>query len=251
MIAYYKADEGNGTTANDSSLSGTHKLTLINGASWTAGAPLSSPSVVSGVDILKDTFTGSTLDTSKWVKFGPTSRTVQNGVVTISSSVTGTGWQGITSKAAYQLKDNAVFVEVPKTTNGGATAETQLVVEKAANNRLLIIRSIHGMLFRKIVNGAFSDTGIAYSATNMRWWRIREAGGNVYFETSSNASTWTIRRTIAKPFDLSSVKVSLSAGTYQITNNPGTAQFDNLNTPPQAQAATSLAPVRELNMLRR
>ncbi len=241
LVAYYKADEGTGGIANDSSVAGTHKLTLINGAGWTAGAPLSDPPTVPGVDTIKDTFTGTTLDASKWVKFGTASRTTQSDAITISPSTTGTGWQGITSKTTYQMKDNGVFVEVPKTTNGNAPAETQLVVEKDANHRLLIIRSYYGMVFRSYVDGVLSDTGTAYNATNMRWWRIREAGGNVYFETSANASTWTVRRTIAKPFDLSSVKVSLSAGTYQTTSSPGTAQFDNLNTPPPAQAAAAPA----------
>jgi glucose/arabinose dehydrogenase len=239
LTAYYKADEGTGTTAKDSSVAGTHTLSFVNGANWTAGAPLSDPPTTPGVNTIKDTFTGTTLDAAKWTKFGTASRTVQNGDLTISPATSGTGWHGITSKATYELKNNAVFVEVPKTTNGNVPAETQLVLEKDANNRVLVIRSIYGMVFRSVVNGAFTDTGVAYNATNMRWWRIRETTGKVYFETSADATTWTVRRTINDPFDLSKVKVLLDAGTYQSTSNPGTAKFDNLNTLPAAQAGAS------------
>lgn len=232
LVAYYKAEEGNGTTVADSSTSGTHTLTLVNGANWTAGAPLSDPPASPAITTLTDAFTGTTLNTTKWVKFGTASQTAQNGVLTITPKANATGYHGITSKQYYELKSNAVFVKVQQTTTANVAAETQLIAELDSKNRIVIMRGKNGLVLRRTVNGVNSDTTVTYNATNMLWWRIREAAGTVYLETSANATTWTTRRSFAKPFDLSQVKVSLSAGTSQAIANPGAAKFDNLNILP-------------------
>ncbi|MFD7709467.1 hypothetical protein [Streptomyces sp. NPDC059786] len=48
----------------------------------------------------------------------------------------------------------------------------------------------------------FSDatpTNLTYSATDHAWLRVRETSGTVYWETSSDGITWTVRRTLATP----------------------------------------------------
>lgn len=231
LVAYYKADDGTGTAVNDLSTTAAHKLTFTNGAGWTAGAPLSDPAAAPAITTLTDAFTGTTLNTTKWAKFGTASQTTQNNVLTITPKANATGYYGVTSKQFYELKNNAVYVKVPQTTTGGVAAETQLVVELDAKNRVVIMRGKSGLVLRRTINGVNSDTTISYSATNMLWWRIREASGKVYLDTSANGTTWTNRRSFDKPFDLSQVKVSLSAGTTAAIAKPGAAKFDNLNLP--------------------
>ncbi|HJQ08665.1 MAG TPA: LamG-like jellyroll fold domain-containing protein [Candidatus Saccharimonadales bacterium] len=236
LVAYYKIEEGEGISVADASPSQAHKLTLVNGVGWIAGAPLSEPPLNTPITDIQDTFTGTAVDTGKWQFIGATTRTQQNDVLTITPQTTGRGYFGLMSKATYELKTNAVFVEVPQATNSGTAAETQLILERDANNKIIFGRSNSGVYLRHRVNGVDSSTNIAYSATTMRWWRIREAGGTVFMETSPDAATWTVRRSFPKAFDLSRLKVVLQAGTYQAVANPGVAKFDNLNTPPPAAA---------------
>jgi glucose/arabinose dehydrogenase len=234
LVAYYKADEGNGTNVVDNSANGQHPLTLINGANWTAGAPLADPPATIPITNLKDNFTGTVIDTTtKWTKVGTASRTTQNNTLNIAPTANATGTFGVTSKGKYDLTGTALTVEVPQVTNANGTAETQLVAELDANNRLIVVRNKNGLVLRQRVNGANTDKTVTWNATNMRWWRIREAGGKIFYETSANGQTWTTRQTLAKPFDITNLGVRLTAGTTSAVASPGSAKFDNLNLPPQ------------------
>jgi hypothetical protein len=42
-----------------------------------------------------------------------------------------------------------------------------------------------------------------------RWWRLREAAGMIYWESSSNGTTWVEKRKAAVPFTVSAVKVAI------------------------------------------
>lgn len=71
----------------------------------------------------------------------------------------------------------------------------------------------------------------AYNATSHRWWRIREAGGTVYWETSPDGSTWSAFGSTA--FAVSNNEgVGLFGGTATV--------FDNFNNPPSAAPTGSM-----------
>lgn len=241
LLAYYNAEEGTGLTAADSGTAGTHNLTLVNGTTWTAGAPLSNPTtgpVTNPVTQLADTFTGPTIDQQKWGVYTHTGQTQQNGVLSITPNNIDTGYYGIASQERYELKENALFVEVLQTTNLATSAETQFIVEPNEANKILIGVTGNSLHMRHRVNDVNSDTFIPFDAATMRWWRIREASSTVYLETSPDALNWTTRRSFAKAFALTDLEVILQAGTWQTTPNAGTARFDNLNTmPPVAPIA--------------
>ncbi len=232
LVAYYPAEDGSGTTVADTSPTAAHRLNLLNGPTWTAGAPLSDPPTTIGINTLTDTFTGTTIDAAKWQVIGTASRTTQNGTLNVAPSNTAAGIYGISSKARYDLTNNAVMVEVPQVTTIGSQAETQLLLDLDGANQIAIGTKANNLYLRHRLNSTVTNTNVTYSATNMRWWRIREAGGTVFLETSSNATTWTVRRSFAKGFDLTNLKLSLLAGTFQTIASPGTAKFDNLNVMP-------------------
>jgi glucose/arabinose dehydrogenase len=233
LVAHIPAEEGAGTTAADVTAAGLHALTLAGGTAWTAGVPLGDATPpATPVTQLTDAFTGTVIDAAKWQVLGTASRTTQNGVLTVAPTTSGSNYFGVASKTLYELKDTAVYVEVPLTTTPNTNAETQLVLERDANNSITIGRGKSGLQLRHRVNGTNSTTNVSFNATAMRWWRIREAGGTIFLETSPDASSWTVRRSFAKAFDLTQLKVVLRAGTTQSVSNPGAAKFDNLNTPP-------------------
>ena len=78
-----------------------------------------------------------------------------------------------------------------------------------------------------------SSSEITYDMANDVWWRFRESGGMVNFETSADNSTWNARRApVATPSWIFYVRPDLIAAG---SGMPGMAQF--------AQLDTTLAPV--------
>jgi hypothetical protein len=64
------------------------------------------------------------------------------------------------------------------------------------------------------VSGTPSVTTFTYDPSVHVWFRIREAAGTVYWETSVDGSTWTVRRSKSTTLDLSSIEVQLEAGRW-------------------------------------
>jgi hypothetical protein len=62
-----------------------------------------------------------------------------------------------------------------------------------------------------------------------RFWQLHERGGQLLFETSPDGAAWSERGRLDLPFDVSLVRVELSAGVFQYEASPGFAEFDGLN----------------------
>lgn len=82
----------------------------------------------------------------------------------------------------------------------------------------------------------FSDASlvvIPHIPSLHRWWRIRHASGRIYWETSADGTTWTVRRTlIGAPAWVTTSTVSVQ---FDSSRNGGTndyTQFDNVNLAP-------------------
>lgn len=82
-----------------------------------------------------------------------------------------------------------------------------------------------------------------YSASTHKWFRIREASGTIYWDTS-NGSTWTNRATLATPFSITAVSIKIDL--YNTSGATDTAIIDNFNysigLSPSASASASLSP---------
>ena len=113
-------------------------------------------------------------------------------------------------------------------------AETYLHVKNSANDQLFF-KVQQGLFYAsRMAASATSSTHLAeeaYDPARHRWMRIREQLGTLYFEYSADGATWTVLVSLPTPFSLSSVVIELAAGTYLAIPAPGTAVFDNVNTP--------------------
>jgi hypothetical protein len=79
------------------------------------------------------------------------------------------------------------------------------------------------------INGRKDSQTITYDATDHRSWRLRHEpiANKILWETSRDGQTWTIQRSASPQISLSTVYVTLSAGTYMPETEPGLAVFDN------------------------
>jgi hypothetical protein len=63
-----------------------------------------------------------------------------------------------------------------------------------------------------------------------KWLRFREAGTTLYWDYSTDGSSWTNLNSLANPFGTTSFDIALQTGIYAAETVPTYAIFDSLNT---------------------
>ncbi len=175
----------------------------------------------------------SARDDNQWTPWNAARHSIVSNRLQIAVPANTNGYYALGTIQSFDLRGNAVVVEVPQTLNNGTSCETQMVVLINGTNSALIFKGNASMIFRHRANGTNSDSGaVTYNATTHRWWRIRESGGTIFWDTSPDGITWTNRRSLASALNWSVVTIQVNAGTYDTSQaTPGTAIFDNVNLP--------------------
>jgi beta-xylosidase len=174
------------------------------------------------VSTLADAFTESSLDSSLWSY-------VSSGSPASTASVAGSGLQisiaassgltigGITSNAPVCLTDGSFAASLTATTpleTAGDKLGASVIFSVVQNDTT---DSIGMQMAEGTLSGWYTLGGtesvvfsVAYNATTMAWLRVRESAGVVYFETSSDDSTWTTRGSVADPVNTSALYAQLN-----------------------------------------
>ncbi|MCX4576522.1 LamG domain-containing protein [Streptomyces sp. NBC_01571] len=71
-----------------------------------------------------------------------------------------------------------------------------------------------------------SAVNLTYSAIDHGWLRVREASGTVYWETSGDGYTWTVRRTLATPSWVTSQTHAVDFPTTRTGGTTGYVEWD-------------------------
>jgi endoglucanase len=205
----------------------SYAIMLAENAIW--GATRTTASI-------KDDF--ATYNHSKWAYPAGTDVTLLSGRIQINAIPT---YPTLFANGIYSLSESYFSVRVPQLPNvSNGTTHGTLQVEIDAQNKLQLFWQNGRVYFRDRVNNVVTETSIPYDPAIHGWWRIRENTDIVYWETSSDGNTWTVRRTKATPFSVDALKCSLQAGNNGNAPTPGTVQFDNVNTPEMIGGFTSL-----------
>jgi hypothetical protein len=177
---------------------------------------------------LTESFDATDLD--KWYGYG-TDAAVSGGKLVLTPTGTYSGL--IETNDPLDLTGSYLTVELKQNANAGnGTVTSEFVARADGSNsfRFIIGGGPAGeMILRETVAGVHSNFALAYSPQRDRWLRLREAGGVIYWETSSNGVTWSILRSKATTLTLTAVDCLLLNGFYGTEPSPGTTQFDNLN----------------------
>lgn len=184
---------------------------------------------------LVDDFNDNSRDAAKWdiglLNGTPdtnvvVSETSQQLRITPRTSFAGTAYRGYVSVNTFDLTNNSVSVEVVQATNVATSADTELKVG-TASQRYSIAEEGGVLYFCDPIGGC--SVSVPYSSTTHRWWRIRHQASDdtIKFDTSSDNSLWTQRRSLTRNMTITAVKFQLSAGTYESVASPGMAIFDN------------------------
>lgn len=195
---------------------------------WRRYLPLTRrPLVRGGQEGIAKTSTlldGFTRDSGLWNGYG---YSLGGGAVSIPA---GSSYPEMKSILDYDLTDSQIHVQVPVVPNLGAgSTRAGLAVIVDANSRLEIAWEGGTLSLKEVVAGVESATRLPYDSRMDHWWRLRHAGGVLYWETSHDKISWSIRRTKTTSLSLTRVKVRLNAGNYGGEVSPGSAIFDGLN----------------------
>ena len=190
---------------------------------------------------LKDDFNDNSRNAKKWSVAALGSATSdpnvpvneQNQRLEIAplTNTTGSHSNGYSPTTPIDLTNKRVGVEVVQATNASGYANT--VLSLASDDGFYRFLTEHGLLYmEQYVNGtATGATPITYSSTQHRYWRIRHDpfSDTIYWETSADNSTWTVRHWASRQLNITSLSADLYARTWQAESSPGAAVFDNFN----------------------
>lgn len=171
-------------------------------------------------------------DAAKWSYVGTAAATAGQAVVPCRS-----GWlDSLLSVAAYNLTDSQAVVQAVTVTNkGNGSTETIFELQISSTERYSMLYSNDFLVCREICDGNNSVNNFAWDAS-WKWWRMRESGGTIYYDTSPNGVDWTNRYNKPIRVAVTALQALLQAGYGGTEPSPGTAIFDNFNLPPTVKA---------------
>jgi hypothetical protein len=204
-------------------------------------APIPNPSPTPApapTVLLSDDFNAASLDATKWYvgavskPFDPAvSVRQQNGQLQISplSGVAGDHFAGYVSLNKWNLTGAVATVQLVQPASSAGGNETNFYLSVDSINWYRFKVEAGTIYFYQDVGGAKTYLILPYDATQHKWLRLRHdpATDSVVWETSPDNASWTVQRTEARQFPITSLNVELIAGTYQAVGAPGTAIFDN------------------------
>lgn len=161
---------------------------------------------------LTDDFTDG-VPATEWraIAQGACSYREANGELRFSMTGAGVSLCAYESRAAYDLTGSRAYLEIPAITTFYAPVRFFLEVEDASA-RAASLTFVGTNQLEHAANG-LAPVLTPYSAATEDWWRLREQGGTLFWETSNDGQTWTPKRQAAAPFPLDRVRVRIGVRT--------------------------------------
>jgi len=185
---------------------------------------------------LTDDFDTPTVDTGRWPNNYNTAGALPSQPAGRARVPCGTGMAAYASAAAYTLADSHVHVQAFPPARGGATGDVYcqlLVLSSTAGTQIAFEINVATNLLLMAVHVGYADEGgaaIPYDPVEHAWLRIREAGGTLYWETSSDGREWVVRHTAASPAWVSDGDLRLQLLAHRDNGTADFAEFDHFNT---------------------
>jgi len=141
----------------------------------------------------------------------------------------------VQTMASYDLTACRAVVRVTGVPDPLGYAALVLYLASDNTSYLEIIESDAELTFKYWLTGnSHVLATIPYDAALHAWWRLRESGGAVYWETSADGKVFTSHATLMPPpFPVTELQLSLTTGAgASMTPPAGGGHFDDLNLPP-------------------
>jgi hypothetical protein len=186
------------------------------------------------IGTLRDTFNDNTVDTGKWPdSYGTFTET--GGLATVACD---TGFNAYATAEAWTLQASEASCQLFPPSAGGAATEAwaQLLITTttAGTDAIIEVNAATGNLGMAVRVGFFDPgfTSLPYDPVAHAWVRIREAGGDLHWETSADGITWTTRRTEASPAWVADADLQVQLIAHRDGGTDDFAEFDDFNVTP-------------------
>lgn len=159
---------------------------------------------------------------------------VENGELVFSVPPDGRGVCYYTSSSAFDLTADALTVKVPVTPDPATNASVffDAYISGDVDRKLEFGLSKGQLFFREYVDQSTKVFGdLPFDPAQHLFWRLREAAGQVFWETSADGKTWKVGAQTEAPFPITALDVSLGFESGDARPFPVEARFDNLNIP--------------------
>jgi hypothetical protein len=152
-----------------------------------------------------------------------------------------------TGTTVYDLTASYIFIKLAP--YQATSALTTLELAASGNNNYFYWGYSGGVSLAEYVKSGVSTSigSLTYNATNHAWYRIRESGGTVFFDTAPDGLTWTNQFSVADTtlgFDLTHLAVAIEPGDFG-SDPAGTSTVYYINVLPPVLAVTGGGLVRQ------
>lgn len=194
---------------------------------WDAGTTAAIPSV----STLVDSFSSSSTLASIW-NFSTQACSISSGQAVVPCDV---DYESLQTGTIYNLTGSSVYAKV--TPAAGSGCDTYMVLlDGAANNTSSDYDTIYwfyevGSTLQAAITQAGTNTTVGtltYSGTTHAWWRLRESGGTIFWDTSSDGSTWTNRFSHSHSMAVTGLYLQFLSGAEGAVTTDNTL-IDNVN----------------------
>lgn len=187
---------------------------------------------MSGFSQLRDNFANNTIDPC-WVAAQSGSATAAEtggqARFTLPSSTAGSHDASYTSAATYDLTGDGFVIDIQTmvATGVAATAYFDLLLDDS--NYLRWRQLSNAITARTLIAGVDTQRYTAtWSSSTYKYLRIRESGGTIFWDSSSNGTSWTNRASLANPFGVTALKIRFGASCGNVAS-PGSLRLDDVN----------------------
>lgn len=147
----------------------------------------------------------------------------------LPNSTAGSHGAAYLTDGTYDLTGAAAFINVAQMVATGVAAQAFFDLIMDSSNRLRWIQESNTLKAQTIIAGVTTDRYSAtWNATTYKYWRFSELSGTVYFESSSNGTSWTTRFSMAAPFAVTALSIQFGASCGNVAS-PGAFHVEEFN----------------------
>ena len=181
---------------------------------------------------LVDAFTGASINTAVWsnITAGAATLDTVNDLVSLAVPTASGGVNTFGTNTLYDATGSSVYAQVGVAANGNGGTKSIMRVRLDANNAATV-RVESGVFKQSVVSGGVttSITLPTHDPHAHRWWRLREAGGSFYADTSPDGLNWTNLSSMAYSWNATAVTVRFEsqASVTEVAGNATTIAHVN------------------------
>jgi len=196
-----------------------------------------TPPGIAKVSTFTENFDSAIIDAGTWFDWGnittPGSIYQSSGKIVLNTLPGANNYHGMNTITSYDLTDSSVSSEMISAGNQTITsfeAYPMFFIVDQDNAVAFLVTGGIIYFYKRVATVPDTTNSVTYDPDVHRWFRLREAAGTLFWETSKDRINWTTGHSEATPLDVTDGDIEIMVGTWQAEANLGTMIIDNINT---------------------